>query len=85
MTIPPLAAIASMRTQPEARADSALTMANSLLFETFLKSANVGKALVPASLEGGIYSDFLLQQLALDLARQMGNPALVHGDPKATP
>ena len=72
----PVTGIASLKNDEQATATG---FANSLLFETFLKGAGVREALVPASLEGGMYGDFLIQQLAQDLAKQFagtvpGNP-----------
>jgi len=64
----------SPATQPDAK-QPAQRFVQALLFENFLKSAGMREALVPASLEGGMFGDFLIQQLAQDLAQQLGAPA----------
>lgn len=53
-------------------AEAAIKLAQSMLFETLLKSSGLQQALVPASMEGTLYGDFFIQKLAQDLAAQLG-------------
>lgn len=72
VTLEPVTALTPVRQDTAASPEK---FAQALLFETFLKGAGLREALAPSSLEGGMFGDFLIQQLAQDLARQVDLPA----------